>query len=152
MAPSVARAESACANQPEVRFYHWAWNAQMGLMFANGGKQSTPDSLMCKHGVNLKLIREDNTDTMQALLVSFAEELKSGEKNPKKGAHFVGIMGDGSAPFFKGLNDKLKLLGPDYYLYPNKLFSDQTHLNRAGAQVYTEALFHLVESKIRALQ
>ncbi len=45
-----------------------------------------------------------------------------------------------------------KLLGPDYYLYPNKLFSDQTHLNRAGAQVYTEALFQLVESKLRALQ
>ncbi len=114
IAPSVAHAEPGCANQPEVRFYHWAWNSQMGLMFANGGKQSTPDSLMCRHGVNLKLIREDNTDTMQALLVSFAEELKSGEKNPKKGAHFVGIMGDGSAPFFKGLNDKLKLLGPEY--------------------------------------
>jgi len=45
-----------------------------------------------------------------------------------------------------------KLLGPDYYLYPNKFFSDQTHLNRAGAQVYTEALFQLVESKLRALQ
>src|SRR5262249_25212904 len=23
-----------CANLPEVRFYHWAWNAQMGLMYA----------------------------------------------------------------------------------------------------------------------
>jgi hypothetical protein len=45
-----------------------------------------------------------------------------------------------------------KLLGPDYYLYPNKLFSDQTHLNRAGAEIYTEALFQLVESKLRALQ
>jgi hypothetical protein len=50
-----------------------------------------------------------------------------------------------------------KLLGPSYYLYPNKLFSDQTHLNGAGARVYTEALYHLVESKLssgqrRALQ
>jgi hypothetical protein len=50
-----------------------------------------------------------------------------------------------------------KLLGPGYYLYPNKFFSDQTHLNGEGARVYTEALFHLVESKLssghqRALQ
>lgn len=41
-----------------------------------------------------------------------------------------------------------KVLGPDYYLYPNKLFADQTHLNGAGAQVYTEALFHLLEGKL----
>jgi hypothetical protein len=50
-----------------------------------------------------------------------------------------------------------KLLGPSYYLYPNKLFSDQTHLNGTGARVYTAALYHLVESKLssgqrRALQ
>jgi hypothetical protein len=41
-----------------------------------------------------------------------------------------------------------KLLGPDYYLYPNRLFSDQTHLNRAGAQVYTEALFQLLKDRL----
>jgi hypothetical protein len=45
-----------------------------------------------------------------------------------------------------------KLLGPDYYLYPNKLFSDQTHLNSVGARVYTEALFHLLERKISSGQ
>jgi len=43
-----------------------------------------------------------------------------------------------------------KLLGPDYYLYPNRYFSDQTHLNREGAEVYTQALFSLVESKLQA--
>jgi len=41
-----------------------------------------------------------------------------------------------------------KVLGPDYYLYPNKLFADQTHLNGTGAQAYTEALFHLLEGKL----
>ena len=65
-------AASACAGKPEVRFYHWAWNAQMGMILSNGGKQSTPDSAMCKHGVNLKLIREDNTDQMAALMATFA--------------------------------------------------------------------------------
>jgi hypothetical protein len=102
-----------CAG-PEVRFYHWAWNAQMGLMLANGGKQATASSVMCKHGVNLKLIREDNTDAMAALLVTFAEAVKKGDANPAQGAHFIGIMGDGSATFLKGLNDRLTKLGPDY--------------------------------------
>src|SRR5215831_11405296 len=96
-----------CTDKPEVRFYVWAWNAQMGLMLANGGKQAAEKSLMCAKGVNLKLIREDNTDTMQSLLLSFAEELKKGDKNPSKGAHYVGIMGDGSAAFLKGINDRL---------------------------------------------
>jgi hypothetical protein len=45
-----------------------------------------------------------------------------------------------------------KLLGPDYYLYPNRLFADQTHLNQAGARVYTEALFQLLKDRSHALQ
>jgi outer membrane protein OmpA-like peptidoglycan-associated protein len=105
---------AGCPDKPEVRFYHWAWNSQMGMMLATGGKQAAEGSLMCKHGVNLKLIREDNVDTMQSLLLSFGEELKGGAANPDKGAHFVAIMGDGSASFLKGLNDRLAKLGPDY--------------------------------------
>jgi hypothetical protein len=45
-----------------------------------------------------------------------------------------------------------KLLGPDYFLYPNRLFADQTHLNEAGARVYTEALFQLLKDSLHALQ
>ncbi len=95
-----------CADKPEVRLYHWAWNAQMGMMFANGGQQAAVDSLMCKHGVNLKLVREDDTNNMQTQLATFAEAMKGGEKNPSKGAHFIIIMGDGGAQFFKAINDR----------------------------------------------
>jgi OmpA-OmpF porin, OOP family len=111
---AVLDTKPGCATLPEVRFYVWAWNAQMGLMHATGGKQASEGSLMCKHGVNLKLIREDSTDNMQSLLLAFAEAMKTGEKNPPKGAHFVAIMGDGSAQFLKGLNDRLVKLGPEY--------------------------------------
>lgn len=50
-----------------------------------------------------------------------------------------------------------KVLGPDYFLYSNPFFADQTHLNTSGARVYTEALFNLVEGPLsqgreRALQ
>lgn len=111
---TLSEGPAGCASQPEVRFYHWAWNAQMGLMFANNGKVAQKDSLMCQHGVNLSLVREDNTDQMQNQLVTFAEALKRGEDNPKSGAHFVAIMGDGGAQFLKGLDDRLTKLGPEY--------------------------------------
>lgn len=50
-----------------------------------------------------------------------------------------------------------KVLGPDYMLYPNRLFSDQTHLNTDGARIYTAALFGIVKDELaeeskRALQ
>jgi OOP family OmpA-OmpF porin len=103
-----------CTDKPEVRMLVWAWNAQMGLMFANGGVQSTTGSLMCQDGANLHLLRQDDSSKMQEALVAFATELKDGVANPTKGAHFVAIMGDGSAAFLKGVNDTLKRLGPAY--------------------------------------
>jgi len=107
-------ATPGCTAEQEVRMLVWAWNAQMGLMFATGGPQATAGSLMCKEHVNLKLIRQDDSGKMQEALVAFATELKSGVRNPGKGAHFVAIMGDGSAAFLKGVNDTLKRLGPNY--------------------------------------
>lgn len=112
--PTITDGAPGCANLPKVRFYHWAWNAQMGLMYATGGKQAVAGSLMCERGVNLELVREDNTDNMQSQLATFAEALKKGEAHPASGAHFVAIMGDGSATVLKSLNDRLGKLGPDY--------------------------------------
>ena len=70
---------------------------------------------MCKHGVNLMLVREDNTDQMQNQLVTFAEGVKKGENNPKDGRalrrHHGRRLG---AQFLKGVDDRLGKLGPDY--------------------------------------
>jgi hypothetical protein len=41
-----------------------------------------------------------------------------------------------------------RVLGPDYFLYSNPLFSDQTHLNTAGARVYTEALYEVIKTQL----
>lgn len=38
----------------------------------------------------------------------------------------------------------LGIAGPDYLFYPNRLFSDVTHLNRQGADIYTRAMAALV--------
>jgi outer membrane protein OmpA-like peptidoglycan-associated protein len=115
--PAIAAASdpgAGCTDKPEVRLFLWAWNAQQGLILATGGKQATAGSLMCENGVNLKLVREDNVDAMQAAMVAFAEAHRAGDPNPAAGTHLVAIMGDGSATFLKGLNDQLTKLGPDY--------------------------------------
>jgi len=107
--------QPGCTQLPEVRFNLWAWNSQMGLMAATGGKQATQGSLMCENGVNLRLIREDDPVKMQENLVAFATELKSGTANPSKGSHFVAIMGDGAGAFLQGLNEVLeKKVGSEY--------------------------------------
>ena len=108
-----AGTEPGCADQPEVRMLIWAWNAQQGLLFANGGPRAVADSLMCKHGVNLTLTRQDMVDQMQAELLACAGELAGGADDCKRGAHYVAIMGDGSAAFFAALNPQLAKLCPD---------------------------------------
>jgi OOP family OmpA-OmpF porin len=99
--------EPGCTDKPPVKMLGYAWNAQMGLLFANGGPEATTGSLMCKHGVNLTWERQDDNGKLQEALVAFATDLSQGNPYPTKGANFVTVMGDGSAVFLKGLNDVL---------------------------------------------
>ncbi|HEX8551134.1 MAG TPA: OmpA family protein [Abditibacteriaceae bacterium] len=103
-----------CSDKPEVRLLGYAWNAQMGMHLANGGARAARGSIMCRNGVNLAFARQDDNAKLQEALVAFATELKRGNPNPTKGAHFMTMMGDGSAAFLAGLNDALKRLGPEY--------------------------------------
>jgi len=41
-----------------------------------------------------------------------------------------------------------KVLGPEYFVFPLKYFSDPAHLNREGAQVYTERLGRLLADNL----
>jgi OOP family OmpA-OmpF porin len=106
--------DPGCTDKPEIRMLGYAWNAQMGIHFANGGAQATSGSLMCKHGVNFKWSRQDDNSKLQENLVAFATDLSRGTGNPGRGVHFVTIMGDGGAAFIKGLNDTLRKIGPEY--------------------------------------
>jgi OOP family OmpA-OmpF porin len=108
-----ASAKAGCPGARETRMLLWAWNAQQGLLFANGGAQSTEGSLMCKNKINLKLIRQDAVDQMQAELVKCAGELAKGHDDCDAGAQFVAIMGDGSAAFFAAVNPVLAKVCPE---------------------------------------
>lgn len=49
----------------------------------------------------------------------------------------------------QGLADEaITLAGPDYWLYPNRYFSDPTHLNREGADLHTRRLWDLLQPYI----
>ena len=73
---------------PEVRGLIWAWNSQMGLLYATGGKTPTSGSLMAKNKVNLHLERQDAVDQMQAALIKFAKEYAK-DPNTREGDQFV---------------------------------------------------------------
>jgi hypothetical protein len=42
-----------------------------------------------------------------------------------------------------------RVLGPDYFTYPNSYYSDEAHLNPQGAKVYTEDIYKLVAPYLR---
>ncbi len=100
-------------SSPEVRWLLWAWNAQMGALFANGGERTMKGSLMEKNGVNLRISRQDDVPQMQAALLKFASDYKN-DPGTNSGAQFVTIMGDGAAAFLAAINPELEKLGPDY--------------------------------------
>jgi len=89
-----------------------AWNSQMGLIYANGGKKTTQGSLMEKNNVNLQIERLDDINQMQANLIKFATDYKS---NPNAtGTNFIAIMGDGAPSWLAGANEQLSRLGSEY--------------------------------------
>ncbi len=100
----------ASVKAPLIRTEIWAWNAQMGFIYANGGVDTTRNSLMEKHGVNMKLVRQDDTTQMQNDLIACAKELRDGANQCSGGANYVLIMGDGSGQFFAAVNPQLSKL------------------------------------------
>ncbi len=106
---------SAASTGAEIRFEQWVWMTQFAFNLANGGVYTTADSLMAKRGINLKVVRQDDTEQMKADLVAFASELAKGNPQPKSGVHYVVIMGDQAAAFFKSINPQLKKICPECY-------------------------------------
>ncbi len=101
-------------DQPCINRDIWAWNAQMGEIFAVGGKVTHEGSLMAKKGLCVHLNRQDDTNKNQQNLIKFAEVLAGGDPQPKEGATFVGIMGDGAGAFMAAVQPQLAKFGPEY--------------------------------------
>jgi OOP family OmpA-OmpF porin len=98
------------------------WNANMGLMYANGGASTASGSLMAKHGVKMTIERQDDYSQMIAEQVKFAKAVSEGKANPTEGAAFVIIMGDGFDAYVSGaqealgkLNQQIQVVGSAGY-------------------------------------
>jgi OOP family OmpA-OmpF porin len=104
------------ASAPEIRINFWAWNSQMGCLYANGGPVTTEGSLMAKQGVKVTIERQDDNNQMMAQLTALAKAMNGGKNpDPTEGVHFVGIMGDGSGAFLAAINKQLEeAFGPDF--------------------------------------
>jgi OmpA-OmpF porin, OOP family len=109
---------SEVSSKPLVRIAGYAWNAESGMIVANGGPKTTKGSLMEKNGVNLEIIRQDWLKELTAMQMKFVEEFDKGAAFPTSDKSVFGIMimGDG-APFYissaqKSLDEKY---GKDKY-------------------------------------
>lgn len=103
-------ASSDVSSKPLVRIAGYAWNAQSGIIVANGGTKTTKGSMMEQNGINLEIIRQDWLSELRNLQVKFVEEYDKGNNSPKEGVAGIMIMGDG-VPFYissvqQALDDK----------------------------------------------
>ncbi len=87
------------------------WNAEAALHYANGDAVTAPGSLMEKHGVHLRLERQDDYSQMLAEQAVFAGQVANGVVQPSKGAAFVVIMGDGAPGYFAAAREAMDKLG-----------------------------------------
>lgn len=88
-------------SKPLVRIAGYAWNAESGIIVANGGAKTTKGSLMEKNGLNVEIIRQDWLSELRNMQMKFIKEFDGGTAFPTsdKSAGLVMIMGDG-APFY----------------------------------------------------
>src|SRR5215213_9028632 len=101
---------SDVSSKPLIRIAGYAWNAQSGIIVANGGAKTSKGSLMEKNGVNLELVRQDWLSELRNLQMKFIEDYDEGQDYPKQGVAAIMIMGDG-VPFYvssaqQAINDK----------------------------------------------
>ena len=108
--PSTALAENGTPVVWEVM----AWNSQMAGMLANGGPRSTQGSALAANGLDMQIVRQDDTSKMQADLVKNALDLQS---NPSTPGLLVSIMGDG-LPAFSTVQAQLQKAGTQLQVIP----------------------------------
>ena len=88
------------------------WNAQFGLLYGNGGRQTTKGSLIDQAKLQIQLNVQPDCNKSIAELVKFAQDLK--DKGSNIPGVFCSYMGDGMPGFGADLKTKLAKLGPDY--------------------------------------
>jgi len=103
--------------------------------------------------------RGDSPDQPLARDVKLWEQFVSGLKKRPNGPRILLVPNYyrenkcAPAPSNEPLRDALgkygvEVIGPDYWKYPNYMFSDAAHLNPTGADVYTKELWNLLKDRL----
>jgi len=95
----------------QITWQRMAWNSQFSGMYANGGVQTTKNSLFDRAHLDITYIRQDDCNRQMADLVKFANEYK---KNANTPGVLITFMGDGMPAFITSLAKELEPLGPEY--------------------------------------
>ncbi|MGG9962770.1 OmpA family protein [Ferruginibacter sp. SUN106] len=103
--------DNAVNGGTKIIWQRMAWNSQFSGMYANGGVQTTKNSLFDKAHLDVTYVRQDDCNRQMADLVKFANEYKS---NPNTPAVLITFMGDGMPAFMTSLSKELEPLGPEY--------------------------------------
>lgn len=101
----------------EIRAGIMGWNAQAGVLAANGGPSTMKGSIMEENGVRLRLITQNDCNKQGQELYAFAQDYKGGNTRSSKGYNMIAWMGDGCPSYLAGLNKQItEQLGPDYII------------------------------------
>ncbi len=101
----------------EIRAGIMGWNAQAGILYANGGVLTTKGSFMEETGVKLRLMTQNNCTIQGQQLYAFIEDFAKGNFNSSKGFHMIAYMGDGFPALVTELNETIKKnFGEEYML------------------------------------
>jgi outer membrane protein OmpA-like peptidoglycan-associated protein len=95
----------------KINWYIMAWQSQNGIVYANGGKETTKGSLYNQGSLNVSLIRQDDCAQSCAELVKFSKAYKDDPSTP---GVFITFMGSGIPAYITGISNAVKDLGPEY--------------------------------------
>lgn len=123
----------------EIRAGVMGWNAQSGVLYANGGVNTTKGSFMEQNGVKLRLITQNNCSEQANQLYAFIEDYSKGNVNSTKGYNVIAWMGDGVPGLVTGLNETIrKNLGDEYqvkvYYAGGASFGEDKFMGRPSAK------------------
>jgi len=95
----------------QVEHQMMGWQAQNGILLANGDSLTTENSLMEAAGINMWIHRQDNTTISETEFINYIKDYASGKRTD---GMFVTYMASGLDNYLSTINDKIKDLGPEY--------------------------------------
>lgn len=101
----------------EIRAGVMGWNAQSGVLYANGGARTVQGSIYDSLGVKLNIITQNDCGKQAEGLYAFVEDYAKGNKNSQKGYNMIAWMGDGVPSYIVDLNKRIEqTLGEEYII------------------------------------